>query len=1499
MLKGSFVERQLNYLLILFVAINSYGITVTPVKVIDPAGADNISYNNPGTFTISSLGATVGARSVTASAMNACSANPNMGVLDFEPVNGWNQATYLIRDNQNGDGKGSAFDTNAAYALSPYLTSQKIGTVNVSGMTGSQNEPLTVTFKTVLRDNINTVLDSSTTGGVYREYDTGGCAAGYMVTSGNYGVSTPGVWWNGSANVVVGTLVTFSSPVKALGLVANVGHPSSGIGHRAVWYDANGNELARGFTGVAKGNATFWGLETDVPAIKSMWIGDNSSYSANYTIDDVAFISKLPPRYEKDLSGTWKLSPYVVTTSENDPAHQVGFTNSYYQTGYDDSSWQEAPVPLLWPRVDQWRAGTLPAFANPNPDDPFQLLYSTRVNSWRYRDNVVSAWYRTSFTLPVGAGPCCRIRFGGLGTYCQVYLNGINLGTHWGQLSPFAIDATGAANFGGKNVLVIFTRYGEVREGVMDYGDSNSVIAGIWRPVIVETLPALNMSAVLVDPLVSQNKSHIRLPVANNTGSTQTMSIIADVVPAGGVGDTFTSVTNNVSIPTGTSEVSIDVPMAGAQRWFPESPFMYQVTVRLESASHVTMDEVKTRFGYREFKAVGNKFYLNGIPIRLFGIALDGNHWGGEGLTAEQRALQTDEIVTSFMSAGHNSLRLHNPTTVEFMDAADNHGLLLYQGWQSSYTGTSIEPYITYMKNNRIDFMREFYNHPSIVMWNFGNECWNTNYVSKYNAIYTEARAFDTSGRPIIPDSGSHSFSWIPASSVSCDAIDIHHYIGDSFSGLGADQRLPYSFMDYWVEYEYGWLDDYYGSNFEKPVFYGESTVGSGWAGPSGSTLEPDPYVRPDGTVYADKYVHMANPDDWTLTWVGFSQRARYVGLLPYLGKQAAEPLNGKEYLIKRMTELLRSEEGRFAGVFPNDTRPWKASRYKNLNTITTVNYGNLIFAPVSVALIQPSLNVFAGENTTSFNFYVVNDSSQLLSAATLEFCYDSSTTTAATVSIPALVPGDIYKGSQVLAIPSGMVSGRHILRLFLKQENALIAENLDYLNVYPRPAVIPTSKTIKVWTPNDIAAKSSTLANLTSLGLTYIPVSTRDMTSLNPIQDVLIIPSMLELSGNWSVVAPDYTTAGYRIRTFLNNGGTVLCMEQSVSGAIPWATKWSLVDKGPSDVMDPAMTGHPLYAGLDRRSWMWFNGNRSRLTQMLITPLTVNVVGATNSFWDDLTYMTIADAQVGAAGHLIHSQVYVNDRFSTDSVAACYVRNLINYALGNSTYAYVQSTDLAPEAPILSVVPCCCNVDWQERQTTVDVSNVGVGTMAWTAQVIEGESWLSIISETGGTGNGTISVHIDRNTSTTEYRTAKIRITALNVEGSPVDVTFVQNVNTLTPGDANGDGAVDVGDLGILAANYGASGKKWAQGDFNGDGLVDVGDLGILAANYGANSSSADWDTDYAKMFDQVTIEEEDFSENSNSSICGSLGLPVIAGLVLMGLSIVKLEVQDACYLK
>lgn len=54
----------------------------------------------------------------------------------------------------------------------------------------------------------------------------------------------------------------------------------------------------------------------------------------------------------------------------------------------------------------------------------------------------------------------------------------------------------------------------------------------------------------------------------------------------------------------------------------------------------------------------------------------------------------------------------------------------------------------------------------------------------------------------------------------------------------------------------------------------------------------------------------------------------------------------------------------------------------------------------------------------------------------------------------------------------------------------------------------------------------------------------------------------------------------------------------------------------------------------------------------------------------------------------------------------------------------------------------------------------------------------------------------------------------------------------TVCGGDLDGDGDTDLGDLGILLADFGCAGQ--CSGDLDGDGDTDLGDLGIVLANFG-----------------------------------------------------------------
>jgi len=57
-------------------------------------------------------------------------------------------------------------------------------------------------------------------------------------------------------------------------------------------------------------------------------------------------------------------------------------------------------------------------------------------------------------------------------------------------------------------------------------------------------------------------------------------------------------------------------------------------------------------------------------------------------------------------------------------------------------------------------------------------------------------------------------------------------------------------------------------------------------------------------------------------------------------------------------------------------------------------------------------------------------------------------------------------------------------------------------------------------------------------------------------------------------------------------------------------------------------------------------------------------------------------------------------------------------------------------------------------------------------------------------------------------------------------------------PGDLNGDGVINLEDLAMLLANYGATGAAPEDGDLDGDGDVDLSDLSALLAVYGTTCS-------------------------------------------------------------
>ena len=75
---------------------------------------------------------------------------------------------------------------------------------------------------------------------------------------------------------------------------------------------------------------------------------------------------------------------------------------------------------------------------------------------------------------------------------------------------------------------------------------------------------------------------------------------------------------------------------------------------------------------------------------------------------------------------------------------------------------------------------------------------------------------------------------------------------------------------------------------------------------------------------------------------------------------------------------------------------------------------------------------------------------------------------------------------------------------------------------------------------------------------------------------------------------------------------------------------------------------------------------------------------------------------------------------------------------------------------------------------------------------------------------------------------------------GELIDLPGMVLAKHLLPGDANGDGQVNINDLTIVLSNFGQTGRTWSQGEFTGDGTVDINDLTIVLAHFGQSVGAA-----------------------------------------------------------
>ena len=178
-------------------------------------------------------------------------------------------------------------------------------------------------------------------------------------------------------------------------------------------------------------------------------------------------------------------------------------------------------------------------------------------------------------------------------------------------------------------------------------------------------------------------------------------------------------------LPNSAKEVEVEVNVANARLWSPETPNLYTAQIQLVKGKEIT-DEVNIPFGIRTIAfSAENGFTLNGKNVKLNGGCAHHDN-GILGAAAYNRA--EERKVELLKAAGFNAVRTsHNPPSEAFLDACDRLGLLVidesFDGWRTEKNKYDYSTLFDKWAERDVTAMvKRDRNHPSIIMWSVGNE---------------------------------------------------------------------------------------------------------------------------------------------------------------------------------------------------------------------------------------------------------------------------------------------------------------------------------------------------------------------------------------------------------------------------------------------------------------------------------------------------------------------------------------------------------------------------------------------------------------------------------------------------------------------------------------------------------------------------------------------------------------------------------------------------------
>ncbi len=411
------------------------------------------------------------------------------------------------------------------------------------------------------------------------------------------------------------------------------------------------------------------------------------------------------------------------------------------------------------------------------------------------RDFMNPVWYQREFEVPnewreAHQDARVLLHFGAVDWHCRVWVNGKEVGEHCGGGTSFALDITDALN-GSANQLVVRVE-DDVRSGLQPAGKqslrhqsfaaSYTRTTGIWQSVWLESVPTTRIDSVQIIPDWPQD----RLVILPRYVALQQANKIRCIASSNGQEVT------RVEQPAGDA-LPIILNLPNARAWSPDDPHLYDLQFELLSeveednsaTDAICIDSVTSYAGLRQFKTVGDRFFLNGKPIFLR-LVLDQGFYPQSLWTAPTDQALRDDIELS-KKLGFNGARLHQKVFEErFHYWADQLGYLTWGEFSDwALEGMNFFPPrqdAVFQQRALDNHLREWCevverdrNHPSIILWTPFNEAIRRkgrerSYDAAVKKIYALTKALDPT-RPVHDASG-----W---THVQTDVYSVHDYEQD------------------------------------------------------------------------------------------------------------------------------------------------------------------------------------------------------------------------------------------------------------------------------------------------------------------------------------------------------------------------------------------------------------------------------------------------------------------------------------------------------------------------------------------------------------------------------------------------------------------------------------------------------------------------------------------------------------------------------------------------